>query len=269
MENNSITQGITPASQPGYIDPTRPYQPVKFQKTEVPAKSSRGCFGKFQGDLDKESTANLINTWTSDPKTFAKLDELPGMQPEVKESLLHYKVLKQALQPDGSFSGQGLVKAVDANRDLFADPALKSLPGYSERMASFQTLTHTLAKMDSVPAELRAMNSLQMDSARNRFNIVMGGAMSGLTGSRFGELRAATGLGNEVLSFSRGDFAKLTTNPDANWILNNLAGKSISNPATRQLVKRLVRVAGTMNIPATFKVGTEKEQPLVNMKEIN
>ena len=243
-----------------------PESNTKF-KTEQQYATGR-VLQKFGGDLDKASTADLIKNWTSDPKTFASLDALPGMQPEVKESILNYKVLKAGLQPDGSFSGKSVVNAVDANRDLYNDPALRSIPGYSERMASFQTLVHTMAKMDAVPSELRAMNALQMDSARNRFNIIMGGTMSALTGSKFGELRAATGVGNEMLSFSRSDFAKLTTNPEANWILNNIAGKSQSNSALRPAVQKLVRIAGTMNIPATIKVGDAPEQKLISMQEV-
>jgi len=35
LEDNTITPGTTPASQSGYVDPTQPYQPIKFGRKKL------------------------------------------------------------------------------------------------------------------------------------------------------------------------------------------------------------------------------------------
>ena len=107
--------------------------------------------------------------------------------------------------------------------------------------------------MDRQPEVIRATNALQNDRANSMFNIMVGTGASSLTNSSFGRLRAATGAAKLGVSIATQDMARLLSNPDAAWLMNNIAGKSATNPAVSGLTKKLLRVAGTMNIPVTLR----------------
>ena len=228
-----------------------------------PSSVSPGSeLGKYIGpeDLKKSSITPLSTKLGSDVKVFNSY--LEATAPENGRSVLMKRAFDRATNPDGTWNPKAFSSQINQDRELWNSSVLRSAPGDSEWRASVNQFNHQLGLESMRQDELKNVMALKKQQGNLFINVLTGLGAGDITKSRLGVFGAIKSGEKLILTIPDSSLARVMANKDANWILARMAGMSATNPALGSNVNKLVRIFGTMNIPATLTNSKGEETKL-------